>query len=110
MNEKPSPKVKVTVWADLGSEALLIVRKHLHLKLHNIKSGLTGRGGCNIHRSGARWMDRFLFFFIPHADFHIWVIKFIIWPTATLACDYPQYPTERSIFNFGEQREITVVT
>lgn len=33
--------------------------------------------------------------FLLHTHFHIRVIKFIIWPTAALACDYPGYPMER---------------
>lgn len=66
---------------------------------HNIKSGLTGSmmracGGCNIHGSGARWMDRF---FLLHVDFHIWVIKFIIWLAAALACDYSGYGTQGAL-------------
>lgn len=51
-------------------------------------------GGCNIHGSGARWMDRF---FLLHVDFHIWVIKFIIWLAAALACDYSGYGTQGAL-------------
>lgn len=39
-------------------------------------------------------MDRF---FLLHVDFHIWVIKFIIWPAVALAYDYPGYGAEGAI-------------
>lgn len=44
------PKVKVPVWTDLGSEALLIVRKHLHLKFTHHK----GRFDCQ--REEGTWV------------------------------------------------------
>lgn len=55
-------------------------------------------------------MDRFSYWALIST---FWVIKFIIWLAATLACDYPGYPTEGggggSIFNFSwEQRSIAV--
>lgn len=55
-------------------------------------------------------MDRFSYWTLIST---FWVIKFIIWLAATLACDYPGYPTEGggggSIFNFSwEQRSIAV--
>lgn len=64
-----------------------------------MKPGLTGSmmsacGGCNIHGSGARWMDGF---FLLHVDFHIWVIKFIIWLAAALACDYSGYGAQGAL-------------
>lgn len=35
-----------------------------------------------------------------HADFNIWLIKFIVRPAVILACDYLM---EESVFNFREQ-------
>lgn len=40
-------------------------------------------------------------FSLPHVDFHVWVITFIIWLVATLACDY---------FGSGRQGVILYVT
>lgn len=57
------------------------------------------RGGCNSHRSGAK-MDGLVF--LLHIDFHIWAIKFIIWPAATLACDYPGSEAYLTFENKGE--------
>lgn len=57
----PSPEVKVMLWGLIwGSEALLIVREHLHLKFTQREvrfdwqhdGGWVG-WGSNIHRSGA---------------------------------------------------------
>ena len=96
-------------WFRLGGPFLIV----FIWNSHNIKSGLTGsmrrtRGGCN-RCTGAeqRWMDRFSYWTLIST---FWVIKFIIWLAATLACDYRGYPTEGgSMFNFPwEQRSIAV--